>query len=280
MKLRKEKVKKLFEKSIAKVKKIKNLKGGLSNDLFLINGVYVWRVFMNSLLDHKNEIVAMNELDYFSIHYTDKDNICYEFIEGNNIDRASFKLRVKSVFKELKKVHKLKIKTPHVWFDLIPKWLLQINNVEIRKRLKVQVQKINDKLIALKTDNDNVFCHNDLISANVLFKEKKCFIIDWEFAGRNFYFYELGNMICEYCIDYEREEYNFAPINLKLINRFISDYDRDDDVSQEANVKKVKLGIEMSHLFWSIYSYAKLENPNEFGFDYLKFAKSRFSQLK
>ena len=279
MKKRKEKVKELFEKYVDKVYKIKNLKGGLSNDLFLINGKYVWRIFMNSLIDHKNEIIAMEKLDYFSIYHKDQKNICYKFIKGNNIDKASYKIRLKEVFKEVRKIHKLKIKTPHIWHGLIPKWLHKIQKKDIKNMLALEFDKINKKLSKLHVKEDNVFCHNDLIPGNVLFKDKKCFIIDWEFAGVNYYFFELGNMICENHIDYDKQEYNFDLINKKLIKKVIKYYDNADGISAENKIKKLKMGIRMSHLFWTIYSFAKLEKTKDDKFDYLKYAKSRINQL-
>ena len=115
----KNKVINLFEKNIKKLKIIKKLNGGLSNDLFLINDAYVWRVFRNRLIDHKYEVQIMEKLNYFSIFYKDKKNICYKFIDGQKKENASYNLHLETVLKEVRNIHKMKVKTPHIWHSLM-----------------------------------------------------------------------------------------------------------------------------------------------------------------
>ena len=111
--IRKQKVIELFENNIDKLKTIENLNGGLSNDLFLINDTYVWKVFRNSLIDHKYEVNIMEKLKYFFIYYKDLMNICYKYIDGYKKENHSYNLCLESVLKEVRGIHKMKINTPH-----------------------------------------------------------------------------------------------------------------------------------------------------------------------
>jgi len=276
-KLRNNKVIELFEKNISIVKTIKNLNGGLSNDLFLINDIYVWRVFKNSLIDHKYETIIMEKLDYFFIFYKDQMNICYKFIDGHQKEIDSYNRSLETVIKEIKNIHKIELKTPHIWHILIPKWIEMIADKPLKKLLTSKYNIINKKLNTLNVLGDNVFCHNDIIAGNVLFNENKCFIIDWEFSGINYYFFELGNIVCEYYINYETEEYNFDAISTDLIKKVVKYYNNNDD---ELSTEKVKVGIDMSHFTWALYSFLMLEQPIDYEFNYSEFAQSRMNQLE
>ena len=49
-------IKTLFNKNIDIIVTIKQLSGGLSNDIYLINSKYIWKVFKNKyLFDHQIE---------------------------------------------------------------------------------------------------------------------------------------------------------------------------------------------------------------------------------
>ena len=268
----------LFEKNIKKLKIIKKLNGGVSNDLFLINDTYVWRVFSNRLIDHKYEVKIMEKLDYFSIFYKDKKNICYKFIDGHKKENASYNLCLEAVLKEVRNIHKIKVKTPHIWHSLIPDWMGLISDKKLKGLLKKKYKRINKKLTQLDVQNDSVFCHNDIIAGNVLFNKKKCFVIDWEFAGVNYYFSELGNIICEHHMDYEREAYNLDAIDIDLIKKVLRYYNGKAKIADK-KIAKIELGINMSHFIWALYAFVKMENSVVSNFNYAKLAQARINQL-
>ena len=112
----------------------------------------------------------------------------------------------------------------------------------------------------------------------VVIKKKKCFIIDWEFAGINYYFSELGNIVCEHHINYEKEEYNLDAINMEVIQKVLKYYNSEEEISDE-KIKKMELGINMSHFIWALYALVMVETSTDSNFNYSKLAESRIYQL-
>ena len=58
----------LFSTNVEKVFSIKKLSGGLSNDIYLINEKFIWKVFRNLyLINHQNEIEVIKNLDNINL---------------------------------------------------------------------------------------------------------------------------------------------------------------------------------------------------------------------
>ena len=72
--------------------------------------------------------------------------------------------------------------------------------------------------------------------------------------------FELGNIVCEYHIDYKKEEYNFDLINNDLIESVIKYYNNEAEISEE-NIRKVEAGINMSHFSWALYALIMVRKP-------------------
>ena len=79
-------VQQLFETNIENINIIKKLSGGLSNEIYLINNKYIWKIFKNKyLFDHKSEKDIFNNLREYHLYYYDENNICYNYIEGISV---------------------------------------------------------------------------------------------------------------------------------------------------------------------------------------------------
>ncbi|VVU94559.1 Choline/ethanolamine kinase [seawater metagenome] len=267
-------IKVLFENKVTKLDSIKKMIGGLSNNMFLINETYVWRVFQNKLSNPNHEIYVMENLPYYEIYYYDSNNICYKFIEGVKKDYENYNKSIKLVIDKMIEINKLGLQSPHFWTCKVPSWFKLLKE-EQKKSVEVIYQKINKLLIF--DEKDNVFCHNDLIIGNVIFFEEKIFIIDWEFSGINYYYYEIGNLICEYFSNYDIQTYEFDKIDDNIIQVFLGYYKKE---TSSENIAKVKVGILMSHFVWYLYSLIMKENPIDDSFDYLRFGLERLIQLK
>ncbi len=51
-----------------------------------------------------------------------------------------------------------------------------------------------------------VACHNDLLPANVLFADERVWLLDYEYAGMNERFFDLGNLSVNACLDAAADE--------------------------------------------------------------------------
>ena len=261
---------KLFENNIGKLKTIKKLSGGLSNDIYLVNRKYLWKRIKNKyLFDHQNEIDIMTNSEYFDLYYKDDDNICYNYIEGTNISEDEFYNKIDQVLKETKKFHNIKVKTKNFWNDIVPEWLRKIDNNEYYVKI---YQIINNELLELHDDNDLVLCHHDIHSGNIIKNNNNMSLIDLEFSFQNYYYVDLGNIICELFADYDNQVYNYEKINDDLKLRIINMYHNSNNKDL---LKKINIGIKISHFYWCIWGILVNSNNNNKEFDYLKFSLER-----
>ena len=68
----------------------------------------------------------MKNSSSFRIYYHDDFNICYNFINGNNISLIDYKNNLDLVINKTKQYHEINVNTCNFWNEIIPKWLKQI----------------------------------------------------------------------------------------------------------------------------------------------------------
>lgn len=270
-----------FEKNIGKVVTIKKLSGGLTNNIYLINDNYIWKNFKDTtFLDHKNEKIVIQNLENLTLYYSDDHNLCYNFIKGINIDKNFYQQNINKVINLTKKYNQNKIKTEHFWEQVLKKWIFNIPQCNFVSKIELfkYYYMINNKLAEfVNLDNDNVLCHHDIHSANVIISDGKLSLIDLEFSYTDYNFIELGNIICELNTDYENQIYSYQ--NSRTIEKEIILQQYYGSVN-DTNKLKLEIGILISHLYWCIWGiYMNKINGSE-NFDYLKFSKSRINSLK
>ena len=101
-------------------------------------------------------------------------------------------------------------------------------------------------------------------------------LIDLEFSFLNYYFVDLGNIICEYYTNYDLETYNYQLIDDDIIVKTLELYDKE---ITERNIKQIMLGIKISHYYWCLWGLIIDLNGGETNFNYKKFAKERYHYL-
>lgn len=272
-------VKDLFSTNIEKLVSIKRLSGGLSNDIYLINNKFIWKVFRNLyLIDHKNEIEVIKNLSDINLYYSDSLNICFDFKQGINITKSYFFDNIEIILKKLKEFHELKLNNvKHFWFDIIPLWILQLPDdctICSKNEIKLLYKNLSDKLLSFGVNNDIVICHHDIHPGNIIINNEKINFIDLEFSFNNYYFIDVANTLCELYTDYDNEIYTYNEINNDIIIKFIELYN-----NQDMDVDKMKLGIEISHFYWMIWGLLINSKDKVSKFDYFKFAKARYEFL-
>ena len=219
-------VQQLFETNIENINIIKKLSGGLSNEIYLINNKYIWKIFKNKyLFDHKSEKDIFNNLREYHLYYYDENNICYNYIEGISVSDDYLFTNLDKVVLLTKKYHSTRINSiDNFWFDILPKWFdllptdLNFTNKEV---IVSKYNSFNNKLRDISITNDLVLCHHDIHSGNIIKNNNTLHLIDLEFSFNNYYFVDLGNLICELFTDYNKEVYNFELIDDTIILRVL-----------------------------------------------------------
>lgn len=233
-----------------KLKDISNLNSGvllhegITNESYLINGKYVYRHKSKNIDPFSNPENEFKILEIVKDFNFVENVIDYDISSGKKlslfIDKTS-RLSLKPSKNELSLVHDV-IETLHSSKKLAN------NNFDPFERIEFYKQnvtsEINDKfekeiIKAAKHLYEKyplVLSHNDLVKGNMLFKEDKLYLLDFEYAGNNIALFDICSFVSENEIDNDAKEY------------FLS-------LFQNINKKDVELMISLENILW--YYWAK-----------------------
>lgn len=233
-----------FDNSI-KIETSKLLNEGISNNSYLINGQYVMRIKTQkhdifnipcnewSVVDQLKDQDFVEKVINFDPH---NGNKLSEYIANTTrLENPPTKEQVSQVARLLRKIHSLNVKTANEFSPF--------KRIEFYKKgYKSEINPDYEKLIIEKSKKiyesyPLVFSHNDIVKGNLLFKEEKLYLLDFEFAGANIYLFDLASFISENQIHDE-----------ELIQLFLNSYGK---------VKRCELDtiIQMENILW--YYWAK-----------------------
>ena len=200
-----------------KIEKIERLKAGFSNYSYLINNQNVLRLKKPSkdrYYDAKRESLVIRNIAPLKIsetvvYFNDQDGTkLSEFLPRTKkiIGQPSF-LQLELVAKTLHKLHRAKLQSG-VSFDLFNRLLFYksqcldfVDTVYERKTIS-----------AVKRFYENepfVLCHNDVVNGNLLFRSRKVYLIDYEYAADNNPLFDLASYISENNIEDEKLRRHF-----------------------------------------------------------------------
>lgn len=214
-----------------KIKSIRPIHQGVSNSNYLVNQQYVVRIKneKEKFYKYKNEEEILHKTSNLFLSelvtYLDKDgNKVSEYIKGTHIFKGANN-EIIATAKMLKKLHSADIKTK-IKFKALKRFYYYKNKsdgetFQHENTIIKSVKKLYDKYPL-------VLCHNDVVDNNLLFTKSASYLIDYEFAGKNIYLFDLASFLSENEItDKRRVElflntYGFALSNLEELNDMIS----------------------------------------------------------
>eukprot|EP01132_Coremiostelium_polycephalum_P003156 gene3156-3949_t len=295
---------------------ITRLNGGITNifedktiepkarDLPVVIRLYGYK--SEDIIDRKNELVVQTEADLNGLgakFYGLFDNGCiYGFIAGRPLeheDLADSKIQ-ELIAREIGEWHSLEMptrKNPSLW-NTIKKWAALAPQVypdgkrndyyqSLQVQKMIEESKQLEKLLAQQHNSPIVFCHNDLLSRNIIVSATcdKASFIDFEYANYNFRGFELGNHFNEYAGF--GPDYSLYPTE-ETQKYFLTEYLRvlhqnREGMSEPSTSEVHNLYIEASHfslashLFWGFWSIVQSLH-SEIDFDYLEYGKARFDR--
>ncbi len=144
-------------------------------------------------LDNLNRIKSLhinNETVYFDVESGDK---AAPFIEGEVLTALDYTKYLNDMVKLLKKLHGTDIK-PAGDYGLVDRLDLYEsftgeNNPKYDKLKKIWV----DKYLNERANKPKVFCHNDAQRSNIVVAKDQLYLLDWEYAGYNEFYYDIAS---------------------------------------------------------------------------------------
>jgi thiamine kinase-like enzyme len=204
-KLIQESAAKAFDVSEEEVIIKHRLLGGMSHLTYVIeikNELYTYRVigkdgnlFVNRHLEHENikrvePLHLNNETVYFDESTGEK---AAKYVEGTVLSSVDYHPYLKDVAKMFKKLHHSGIE-PASDYGLLERLELYETYTENRSELYLDLKKkwvdmyLNERLHMPK-----VFCHNDAQRSNIVIGKDQLYLLDWEYAGLNEFYYDIAS---------------------------------------------------------------------------------------
>ncbi|KAI3643408.1 hypothetical protein MP228_012963 [Amoeboaphelidium protococcarum] len=168
--------------------------------------------------------------------------------------------------------------TVEQWFDQI-ECLEQINGINI-KQLQMEIDAQRSKNVG----GNVVFCHNDLLSANIILTDQQQIrFIDYEYGSWSYAAFDIANHFNEFAgfkCDYSR--YPLPQFQQEWLKEYLAIFQdqpaasiSDQDVIQL--MQQVDHYQRVSHLYWCVWALVQSQ-LSDIDFDYQNYAQLRWTQ--
>jgi thiamine kinase-like enzyme len=181
------------------------LLGGMSHLTYhiKIKGVdYTYRVIGkdgNLFVDRKTELKNLeiikplkinNETVYFDIESGDK---AAKYVDGVVLSQLDYEPHLKKVAETLKKLHHSNL-NPASDYGLIDRLNLYETYTDVRSERYLELKKVWIEMYQTSHQNKpKVFCHNDAQRSNMVVSKDRLYLLDWEYAGLNEFYYDIAS---------------------------------------------------------------------------------------
>ncbi|VVU95359.1 hypothetical protein CPAV1605_1110 [seawater metagenome] len=227
-----------------------NTINGLYNNVLIINNKYIIKKYnIDSIWNKENEVEIIKKMDYLKIHFVNN-----EYILTNKIYGCHPKFNVKNIPSVLKALDEWRERCSGMKLYNFWKFIgsLKIKDEELNKEYDEIYIEINDYIKQIASEDDLIICHNDICFDNVIFNEKEAYLIDFETAGLNYDFYELGVILYSIL----RQNNDQKDENFKKVIKILSQ-------EKMININKLLLGIIMAYFVFSKLSLTNYTTNNK-----------------
>lgn len=155
-----------------------------------------------------------------------------------------------------------------------------VSTIPSKENLQNEFHWLQSELEKLKSPV--VFCHNDLLLANVIYNAEKYSVtfIDYEYSSYNFQAFDIGNHFSEFAgvedLDFTR--YPSSEFQKKWLKVYLEAYSghalKKDIDCLYVQVNKFSL---LSHFLWALWSLIQAEHSN-INFDFLGYSSKKIEE--
>lgn len=193
------------------------------------------------------------------------------------------------------KVH-LPGKCESLLFPTLWKWLngipspYSVPDIQHRFARSIDVAYVREQLVRLEKRIEAlncpvVFCHNDLLSANIIYQNKKDDVafIDFEYGGYNHRSFDIANHFCEWAgFECDYSLYPNEEEQRAWLAEYIKSHHCGSDpcsCSVDKLLKEVSVFALCSHLYWGLWGLVQA-SFSDIPFDYMGYAIKRLSRFR
>ena len=271
---------------------VSELKGGITNKLYRVrdgrSGDYVFRLYgkrTEMFIDREMEMKTMKLLEKIGIvpkliKYLPEDCITViEYIDAYTLKNPDFlnEQLWEKIVRPVRLIHKSGVSISKIFDPLIEtkrleKILFDITTryteFDINGTVKI-LERINER--ANISHTEYVICHNDLLAENFMLVKDETrsgepmYLIDWEYAGMNTFYYEFADMFQEILVG--------RNIERKLIEIYW------ENANIEYNVYMTEMFKPFPDIYWFLWSLIQL-NVSTIQFDYYNYGKVKYENAQ
>ena len=201
----------LFKDELLDLEKLKNQ--GFNNINYLLktsNKSYIVRVFksfdsvnISREFEFLAQQKAWKKIIASKAIFLNNDFMIYEYTKGIHKTKLE-KEDLKNLISKIKKIHKIKLKTPT--YDLDADLNMYRDSLKDDKSKKL-IKESFKSLKKLKKEKIQLgLVHHDLNPKNIIFTKDNIKIIDWEYAGTNDIFFDLATICIEFNLSNKQEK--------------------------------------------------------------------------
>ncbi|XP_022670005.1 ethanolamine kinase 2-like isoform X2 [Varroa jacobsoni] len=227
-----------------------------------------------------------------------RNGICYGYLEGKvlDVDKVIQPDITATIARQMAKMHAIPI-DPQAkakiipmlehYLSLVPADILAATEKKLESEFGKEKVHVAEEIKRLKEvyeslDQTVVFCHNDLLSKNILLDGDRIHFIDYEYASANYQGFDIGNFFTEFGGQegYDRKRYPTREWQLPWIQQYLEYYrsfkgrkpPTTADVDQlYVFVNKCALS---SAILWGLWALIQ-EAHSTINFDFNRFAMDR-----
>ncbi|KAI8900485.1 kinase-like domain-containing protein [Globomyces pollinis-pini] len=253
------------------------------------------------LIDRHQELMNMLLLSEAglcpSLYGRFKNGIVYGFVEGDVFTVPDMSDSHKSglVAKQLATWHNLSLppnSSPQLfptlwkWIDVVPESYSDSLKQDKFLNCGFTIAGLKEELVHLqkqleKLNSPIVFCHNDLLSGNIIYnpKQDSCSFIDYEYGGPSYRGFDIGNHFCEFAgFDCDWDKYPDETFQKNWLKIYLKKLDIPFTEESLHSLYEEVLAFSLAaHFFWSLWALVQAE-ISDLDFDYLDYAVMRLNE--
>lgn len=147
--------------------------------------------------------------------------------------------------------------------------------------LESEMRLLEDRV--KNSDCQVVFCHNDLLSANIIYnpESQDAAFIDYEYGSYNYRSFDIANHFCEFAgFECDYSLYPKEPFQRDWIKAYLIHYGEVvTDQSVQKVIDEVKLFTPLALSYWCLWALIQAQ-VSDIDFDYMSYAVIRFKEFK
>lgn len=223
-----------------------------------------------------------------------RNGLVYGFVEGSALKTHEVAEHIQGIAEKLRDWHcrvpvfdePVLFHTLNKWYDGLPEAFHDPAKQGVYQSFDLDyLQAAIDWLETNLPDSPTVFCHNDLLAANIVStagsskaaEDGRVQFIDFEYANPNPRAYDLANHLCEWAgleCDWSR-----LP-STEQRRQFYAAYLGTSDEAEIALVEKEVQAYEPApHLVWTLWAILQAQY-SEIDFDYMEYGRRRYERLR